>query len=175
MNYDLALKAQGAIQIYGPEQQATIALMSFSSGLYFQDQATGRGRTLSYSETVVHWTNVQGELGTFCESTGNIYDGYDKITNIDCICQVQQANTLNKRIVGIIVSKNQFASHGDVLVRVVDDTYEIGDILCPNENGYGKKATAEELMFMMIHAIPRPKITALNVEGFDGYVACFLV
>ena len=136
------------------------------------------GKTFaSLSTTITHITNVNGdiELGTFCEATGDIYNGYDKLSITDCICAVKQARTLNKRVVGIVINNNEFASHGDVLVKVVDDTYEIGDILCPSENGYGKKATAEDLMFMMIHAIPRPKITALNVEGFEGYVACFIV
>ena len=129
------------------------------------------------SQTITHITNVDEdiELGTFCEANGNIYDGYGKIGNIDCICQVKQATLLNKRIVGIITNKDEFASHGDVLVKVVDDTYEIGDILAPDENGYGRKATEDELIFMMMYAIPRPKITALNVEGYGGFVACFIV
>ena len=108
------------------------------------------------------------------ETLGKIYDGYDKIDQTDCICQVQQSNSLNKKIVGIICSDTEFASHGDVLVKVAEGEYEIGDILCPDENGYGRKATDEELMFMMLHAIPRPKITSLDVP-IEGYVACFIV
>lgn len=125
------------------------------------------------SQTITHKTNISGEVGTFCESIGEIYNGYKKITNTDCICQVKQSKELNKRIVGIIISETQFASHGDVLVKVSLGEFEVGDILCPDENGYGKKATDEELMFMMLHAIPRPKITSLNT-GIEGYVACFL-
>ena len=74
------------------------------------------------------------------------------------------------------INKDEFASHGDFLVKVNStDGLEIGDILAPDENGYGRKATEDELIFMMMYAIPRPKITALNVEGYEGFVACFIV
>ena len=118
-------------------------------------------------------TNVIGELGTFCETTGELYDGYEKVDFTDCICKVKQSSSLNSKIVGIICSEDKFASHGDVLVKVVPDTYELGDILCPDENGYGKKASEVDVMFMMLHSIPRPKITSINT-GRDGYVACFM-
>ena len=111
----------------------------------------------------------------FCESNGKIYDGYEKIGETDCVCQVKQSKTLNKKIVGIITSETQFASHGDVLVKVNDiSDCSVGDILCPDENGCGKVASEQDLMFMMLHAIPRPKITSLNT-GIDGMVACFIV
>ena len=123
--------------------------------------------------TITHHTNVIGELGTFCETTGEIYDGYENVSNTNCICKVKQSNSLNSKIVGIICSEDKFASHGDVLVKVVPDTYELGDILCPDENGYGRKASEVDVMFMMLHSIPRPKITSINT-GRDGYVACFM-
>ena len=132
--------------------------------------------TLYYgSQTVTHRTDLIGEIGTFCETTGELYNGYERITHVDCICGVKQATTLNPRIVGIICSEDEFASHGDVLVKVVPGEYELGDILCPDENGFGRKATEEEEIYMMRKAIPRPKITCLNVEGFDGFVAAFIV
>ena len=88
---------------------------------------------------------------------------------------MQTATALNKKIVGIVCSEDEFASHGDVYVRVVDTTgLEVGDILCPDENGYGRKASESELMYMMMYAIPRAKITSLDT-AFEGYVACFLV
>jgi hypothetical protein len=87
---------------------------------------------------------------------------------------VQTATALNKKIVGIVCSEDEFASHGDVYVRVVPGNYEVGDILCPDENGYGRKASESELMYMMMYAIPRAKITSLDT-AFEGYVACFLV
>ena len=151
----------GSISLYDTQTQLYKTLFTFNS------------------QTITHVTNITGviELGTFCEATGNIYDGYESITNTDCICQVKTATSLNKKIVGIICSEKEFASHGDVLVRVNDiNGLEIGDILCPDERGYGRKATETDLMYMMLHAIPRPKITSLTpAEGFEGYVACFLV
>ena len=127
------------------------------------------------SQTITHVTNAAGEIGTFCESNGEIYDGYEKIEQTDCICQVQQSTSLNKKIVGIITTENEFASHGDCLVKVNSiEGLEVGDILAPDENGCGRKATDEEELFMMRKAIPRPKITSFNT-GIDGMVACFIV
>ena len=52
----------------------------------------------------------------------------------------------------------------------------VGDILYPDDNGYGVPAFDEELTFMMKYGIPRPKVTCINI-GLDkyGYAACFLV
>ena len=130
--------------------------------------------TSNNSTTITHKTNVQGEIGTFCETNGGIYDKYDEITETDCICQVVQSNTLNSRIVGIITDKDQFASHGDVLVKIVPGTYHLGDILCPDITGKARIATETELQYMMLHAIPRPKITSLDTK-IEGTVACFIV
>jgi hypothetical protein len=138
------------------------------------DLANGKRIT---NETVIHTTNIVGnfEIGTFCEANGNIYDGYEKINNTDCICAVKQATLLNKKIVGIVINQNEFASHGDVLVRIAPETIcEVGDILCPDERGYGRVASEDELIFMMMYAIPRPKITCLET-GIEGFVACFIV
>ncbi|MBO5854258.1 MAG: hypothetical protein J6Q61_05935, partial [Bacteroidales bacterium] len=77
--------------------------------------------------------------------------------------------------VGIISSEDEFASHGDVLVKIAPETIcEVGDILCPDERGYGRVASEDELIFMMMYAIPRPKITCLET-GIEGFVACFIV
>ena len=173
INNSIILKHKSGREImlyhgWGGDNGGSIALYDTKTQLY---------KTLYTfnSQTITHVTNVTGEVGTFCEATGNIYDGYDNIGNTDCICAVQQSTTLNKKIVGIICGEKEFASHGDVLVRVPDGfSGEIGDILCPDDNGYGKVATEADLMFMMLHAIPRPKITSLD-PGIDGYVACFLV
>ena len=123
--------------------------------------------------TVIHTTNVHGEIGTFCETTGELSDMWVREDNTDCICQVKTSTSLNPRIVGIICKEDTFASHGDVLVRIVPDNYELGDILVPTENGYGRKATEEEELYMMRKAIPRPKITSLNAP--EGFIATFLV
>lgn len=132
--------------------------------------------------TITHKTDeIQGlgestlaEIGTFCETNGGIYTGYNEISETDCICQVKQSTTLNARIVGIITSENEFASHGDVLVKIVPGTYHLGDILCPDITGKARIATETELQYMMLHAIPRPKITSLDTK-IEGTVACFLV
>jgi hypothetical protein len=124
--------------------------------------------------TIQHYTNITGEVGTFCETSGEIYDGYDKIGETDCICQVKQSTTLNSKIVGIITSNDQFASHGDCLVKVVPGTYNLGDILAPDVSGKARLATKIELQFMTINAIPRPKITSLST-GIPDTVAVFLI
>ena len=161
-----------------PNRQALMLYQGSGGHIIIKDlnPSTPKYYTLwSPSQTVTHRTNLIGELGTFCEATGYIYDGYEKISNTDCICAVKQSTSLNKKIVGIICSEDEFASHGDVLVRVNDITgLEVGDILCPDQNGFGKKANEAELMMMVLHAIPRPKITSLD-SGIEGYVACFLV
>ena len=125
------------------------------------------------SQTVSHRTNVDGEIGTFCEATGEIYDGYEEITNTDCICKVKSASTLSNKVVGIITRDNEFASHGDALVKVVPGPYNIGDILAPAENGYGRKATNEELQFMLLNSLPMVKITSMNT-GIANTVATFI-
>ena len=168
----------GTLKILAAEKSFTIYYSSRTNKLYLRDDSTNALKDLwGSSQTITHITNVIGdiELGTFCEANGTIYDGYDKISNTDCICVVKQATLLNKKIVGIVINKDEFASHGDVLVKIEPGiTAEIGDILCPNGRGYGRVATEDELIFMMMYAIPRPKITCLDT-GIDGYVACFIV
>ena len=157
----------GQVQLYWQSSKNVVIVYNAATNTF---SSIGGG-----SQTITHVSNVVGELGTFCETTGTIYDGYDKISNTDCICAVKQATLLNKKIVGIITNEDEFASHGDVLVKIAPGTVaEIGDILCPDENGYGRVATEDELIFMMMYAIPRPKITCLDT-GIDGYVACFIV
>ena len=172
-----ALTVKGCVRIKADNVSQSYDLVNDNSGTLYAVRGVDQKMTAlaGGSQTVTHRTNVTGEVGTFCESNGKIYNGYEKITNTDCICQVQTAKTLNKKIVGILTSENTFASHGDVLVKVQDNTeLRVGDILCPDEHGYGRLATDEELMFMMLHAIPRPKITSINT-GLDDYVACFIV
>ena len=85
-----------------------------------------------------------------------------------------QSHKLNPNIVGIIVDNARFASHGDVLVKVIPGTYKLGDILVPDVSGYARVATKDEQLQMMFNAIPRPKITSL-ATGIDNTVAGFLV
>ena len=146
--------------------------------VYLNTETSENGLTTfkrSESHTITHLTNIpeSAEIGTFCETNGGIFDGYIKTASTDCICKVVQSNTLNSKIVGIICDKNKFASHGDVLVKVVPGTYNLGDILCPDITGKARVATETEKQFMMINAIPRPKITAFTED--QSLVACFIV
>ena len=177
-----------------PEIQTSITVLSFDNtsqdvhtmwNLQVEKNLTVSGNltvggkingTVIGNETITHNTDdITGEfeIGTFCETNGGIYTGYQKIDTTDCICQVQQSNTLNPKIVGVITASNQFASHGDVLVKIVPGTYHLGDILCPDITGKARKATETELQYMMLHAIPRAKITSLDTK-IEGTVAAFL-
>ena len=103
----------------------------------------------SGSQTITHLTGSSKSLvvGTFCETDGTIYDKFkDNIKPTDCICNIKQATKLNKNIIGVTVSTDpiKFATHGDVLIKVVNDTYNVGDILVPGQGGYGKKPTSDE-------------------------------
>ena len=177
-HYSPAVHCKGTIRLHHPEDNTYIDIMAANKNSLYMQNSEGKGKTFaSLSTTITHITDIIGdiEIGTFCEAAGTMYDGYEKISNTDCICAVKQATLLNKRIVGIVINKDEFASHGDVLVKIEPGTVaEIGYILCPNERGYGRVATEDELIFMMMYAIPRPKITCLDT-GIDGYVACFLV
>ena len=155
----------GQVQMYWNENGKAISVSNKATESY---SSIGGG-----SQTITHHTNVSGEIGTFCEATGEIYDGYDKIDNTDCICKVRSASALSSNVVGIITRDNEFASHGDALVKVVPGSYNIGDVLAPAENGYGRKATNEELQFMMLNSIPMVKITSINT-GIANTVATFI-
>ena len=176
-NLRIANDKESAKRAYIRMTGTEVNIMTFSSeGVVINKQAG--------SQTITHETNVLGltmdglyrnaEIGTFCETNGGIYDGYEKIDSTDCICQVIQSSTLNAKIVGVITSENQFASHGDVLMKVVPGTYKLGDILAPDITGRARVATETELQYMMLHAIPRPKITSL-ATGIENTVACFIV
>lgn len=133
---------------------------------------------ISASFTVTHETGANEKLivGTFCETDGTIYEKYkDDIKPDDCICNIKQSTSLNKNIIGVTVSTDpiKFATHGDVLIKVVNDTYNVGDILVPGEGGYGKKPTGDELMTCLLNKIPTAKITSLET-GIDNEVACML-
>ena len=152
----------------------TVPINSVDNVLYTKEAVDEKITEITGNQTVTHKTNVTGEIGTFCETNGGIYDGYEKVGETDCICQVVQSNTLNDKIVGVITSPTQFASHGDVLMKVVPGTYKLGDILAPDITGRARVATDTELQYMMLHAIPRPKITSL-ATGMENTVACFIV
>ena len=171
-NDAVALQCFGTMTLKDPVDETHIHLMAAGNGLFMMGP-DGKEKTIGWSQTITHSTNVSGEIGAFCEATGEIYDGYDKIDNTDCICKVRSASALSNKVVGIITRDNEFASHGDVLVKVVPGSYNIGDILAPAENGYGRKATSEELQFMMLNSLPMVKITSINT-GIANTVATFI-
>ena len=173
-NYDeIGIRCYGVMTLQSPSSSNTYThLMTSQNGLFLMGP-DGKEKVIGWSQTITHSTNVSGEIGTFCEATGEIYDGYDKIDNTDCICKVRSASVLSSKVVGIITRDNEFASHGDVLVKVIPGSYNIGDILAPAENGYGRKATNEELQFMLLNSLPMPKITSINT-GIANTVATFI-
>ena len=173
INSDITLGANQGLVLNNNGHSGRMYLASDGKALYFVVDGVYK-YLWGGSQTITHHTNVQGEVGTFCETNGGIYDGYENIAETDCICQVVQSNTLNSKIVGIITSDTEFASHGDVLMKVVPGTYKLGDILCPDITGRARVATETELQYMMLHAIPRPKITSI-ATGIDNTVACFII
>jgi hypothetical protein len=157
-----------------------------NNNVYTKAECDNKFQPKNSSHTITHVTYVENEsedlTGTFCETNGGIYfESAEAIaagntTHVgitDCICQVRQSTSLNSKIVGIITSNDQFASHGDVLVKVIDGVYTLGDILVPHSSGRARAATNEEKMFMALNAIPRPKIISLST-GLPNVVACFL-
>lgn len=131
------------------------------------------------SFTVTHETGANEELivGTFCETDGTIYEKFkDNVQPDDCICNIKQSTSLNKNIIGVTVSTDpiKFATHGDVLIKVVNDTYNVGDILVPGQGGYGKKPSSDEIMSCILNRIPTAKIISLDT-GIDNEVACILL
>lgn len=131
------------------------------------------------STTITHVTGCNSisdlTISTYCETDGTICEIYDNISPEDCICNIKQSSTLNKRIIGVITSTDpvRFATHGDILLKYIpDSTLELGDILVPGENGFGTKATAETLTFCRNYNIPVAKITAfIN----NDTIACILL
>lgn len=135
----------------------------------------------SGSQTITHLTGTNNDneliVGTFCETDGTIYDKFkDNIKPTDCICNIKQSTSMNKNIIGVTVSTDpiKFATHGDVLIKVVNDTYNVGDILVPGQGGYGKKPSSDELMSCLLNRIPTAKIISLDT-GIDNEVACILL
>jgi hypothetical protein len=113
----------------------------------------------STSHTITHRTNRVGfeseQIGTFCESTGELADVYgtDYVPTLDrardAIVKVRHSTSLNAKVLGIIIDDHTFASHGDVLCRVINTedwsiVYELGDVLVPDIQGLCRKSTHTE-------------------------------
>ena len=97
----------------------------------------------------------------------------------NCICKVKQSETRNKNIVGVVTyigsdNKCRFATHGDVLVKVIPATYSIGDVLVPYTGGLVKKGTSEEIMDCLVNGIPKLKITSLETKIPNTVAALFI-
>jgi hypothetical protein len=76
----------------------------------------------------------------------------------DAITKVTISNGLTNKFWGVITKNNEFSTHGDVIVRVVNDTYSIGDVLAPGEGGIFHRADDKERLYMAIHGCPRIKV-----------------
>jgi hypothetical protein len=135
------------------------------------------------SHTLTHKTNIinfkPDQIGCFRETTGEIADVYGSDytpsldRSCDCICKVKSSNVLNARVIGIITDYDRFANSGDVLVRVVDDVYSLGDLLVPDVSGLCRKCVDEgERLTLVLSGCPRAKITTIIPGG--EFVACFL-
>jgi hypothetical protein len=148
-------------------------------------QAVGLG-----SQTITHRTNIVGfapeQIGTFCESTGELADVYDRggvpyVPSLDRACdaivKVRHSTSLNDKVLGIITDDHTFSTHGDLLCRVINTEdwsieYELGDTLVPDIQGLCRKATHTERKFAAYHQIHLPRITALFPEC--EFVAAFI-
>jgi hypothetical protein len=142
------------------------------------------------SQTVTHRTNIVGfapdQIGTFCESTGELADVYDRggvpyVPTLDRACdaivKVRHSTALNDKVLGIITDSRTFGSHGDILCRVINTVdwsivYEVGEILVPDIQGLCRIATHTERKFAAYHQIHLPRITALFQEC--EFVAAFI-
>jgi len=154
--------------------------------------------TENASKTITHYTMYEGDLlpGCFVESTGKIYrDPNSKLSPYeDCISIVKQSTEYNNNIIGVCIEilneevKDQYgninqpsgkyckyATHGDVLIKVVSATYKLGDILIPTNGGYAKKANNMEIIDAMTHMIPRLKVTSVETETIDSETVCAFI
>lgn len=133
----------------------------------------------STSQTITHQTGSNDTslmVGTFCETDGTIYDKFkDNVQQTDCICNIRTASDINKYVIGIVskLDPPTFATHGDCLIKVIDDEYSLGDIIVPTTNGFGKKATDDDIVKCVLYGIPRCKVISLET-GDKNIVACML-
>jgi hypothetical protein len=163
-------------------------------GSQYNVNVSGTGNTIQLtatnSQTITHCTTIVGfepeQIGTFCESTGELADVYDMdgvpyVPTLDratdAICKVRHCKAFTPKIVGIITDYNQYASHGDILCRCVNDDqfsikYEVGDLLFPDETGLCRVATHEEKLLCAIDQVCLPKITWTMPDS--EFVGCFL-
>ena len=104
---------------------------------------------------------------------GSVYDGIvTGLTKFGAFVKLEDGTT---GMVHISEVSNEYVN--DISEHLAEGDKVKVKVIEINEKGKAslsiKKATDEELMFMMIHAIPRPKITSLDAP--EGFVATFLV
>jgi hypothetical protein len=76
----------------------------------------------------------------------------------DAITKVTISNGLTNKFWGVITKNNEFSTHGDVIVRVVNDTYTVGDVLAPGEGGIFHRASQEDKVNMALNGSPMVKV-----------------
>jgi hypothetical protein len=78
----------------------------------------------------------------------------------DAITKIKVSSGLSAQFWGVITNNNEFSTHGDAVVRVVEDTYTIGDVLAPGSGGLFHKASDQEKLFIMMNGCCRVKVAA---------------
>jgi hypothetical protein len=161
-NIQLTLNTTQIEAAYNTNTMFTCSPRSDSNECDFYVHGDIHAENIQSSMTITHKTDVSDcNLGRFCESTGLIFSKYEEVGIKDCITGVKLATTLNTKILGIVTSETQFASHGDVLVKVVDGEYHLGDLLVPTENG-ARVATEEEKLFIMLNGLPKVRVMSIT-------------
>jgi hypothetical protein len=122
------------------------------------------------SHTITHATNIIGfnssQIGCACDNVGEVADVYgsDYMPSLeratDAITKIRVSQGLTAQFWGVITNNNEFSTHGDVVVRVVEDTYRIGNCLAPGPDGLFHRATNDENMFMLLNGCPRVRVAA---------------
>jgi hypothetical protein len=179
--FSVQLRSKSMIYIDDTHASIKIAQNGYELNMTI-DTLTWNGKqiaTVNDNMTITHHTSTEDSpIGRFCETTGVIYDGYDKVGIKDCITKQKLSTQLNNKILGIITGKDEFASHGDVLVVVDEGEYCLGDLLVPTETG-ARVATNDEKVIIMINGLPRVRVTAIiddRIPKINGKVclACFI-
>jgi len=141
-----------------------------STGLIYQEPIK-EGITSTWNEPT-----EEGKTGYYTTTQeSSLLSPYE-----NCISIVKKSTEYNNNIIGVcteIIDNEflKFATHGDVLIKCVSDTYKLGDILIPTTGGYSKKANNMEIIDAMTHMIPRLKVTSVETETLDSETVCAFI
>ena len=104
------------------------------------------------------------EDGIFCESVGEMREAPTALPMNGITLKITRAQVYNKNIIGVITSVNplKFTASGIIKIKVINGSYNIGDLLIATIDGYGKKATPGEIYDSIFSKIPIAKIIALD-------------